>query len=57
MPEFQQIYPQKHQGFAGDSPALLQKGNHNMFRKELVGIETAGFFLGVDGQNTLGPLG
>jgi hypothetical protein len=57
MPEFQQIYPQEHQGIAGDSLSFFKQGDDYMLGQQLIRIEAAGFFLGVDGEDTLGPLG
>jgi hypothetical protein len=54
--EIKQINPKEHEGFAGYPRPFLEQGNDKMFGQELIGVETADFFLGVNGQNTVYPL-
>jgi hypothetical protein len=55
--EIKQIDPQKHEGLAGYPGPFLEEGYNNMLGKELVGVETAGFLLGIDRKDTVYPLG
>jgi hypothetical protein len=57
MPEFQDVYSQEHQGFAGDSGAFFKQGDNDMFRQQLIRIKTPRFVLRFDAQDPLRPLG
>jgi len=55
--EFKQIYSEVHQRLTGSSGPIIQGCDDDMFRQKLIRIKTPRFFLGIQGQYTLYPLG
>jgi hypothetical protein len=55
MPEFHQVNPEEGQGLTANPSPVLEEGNDDMLRQELIRIKTPGLFLGVNIEYPLRP--